>query len=512
MKRFAQNLLLLLLLPLLIHAQEKVDLEMIYKIKQEGLKKSQIENISFYLTDYSGARLTGSEGIQRAREWIVGEMKEFGLENVRIESFGEFGKGWNNRKSYVALVSPYYQPFIGTPKAWTPGTDGLQKAEVVLIRIDEESDIEQYKGKLAGKIVTTDDISEYEVSFDPLAKRYTNEELEERAMASSPRQRGDWNEADIARWRKRRQLGNLTRDFFREEGVLAVLTGSGQFGTVRSSGSSYKVDDDSGVPEMLLTTEHHGRIVRLLQHDVKVEVEIEIDNEFNTNDTNGYNVIGEIPGTNKELKNEVVMIGAHLDSWLGGTGAADNASGCIVMMEAMRILKAIGVELKRTVKIGLWGGEEQGLYGSRGYVRDYLGDRQTMELKPGHKKFSAYYNVDNGTGKIRGIYLQENDMVRPVFEAWFEPFKDMGASTISIRRTGGTDHLSYDAVGLPGFQFIQDPIEYGRGYHTNMDTYERLLMNDMKHNAVIVAALVYHTAMRENLLTRKPLPEPQGER
>lgn len=234
--------------------------------------------------------------------------------------------------------------------------------------------------------------------------------------------------------------------------------------------------------------------------------------EFNTDDINGYNVIGEIPGTDKELKDEVVMIGAHLDSWLGGTGAADNASGCIVMMEAMRILKAIGVELKRTVKIGLWGGEEQGLYGSRGYVRDYLGDRKTMKLKSGHKKFSAYYNVDNGTGKIRGIYLQENDMVRPIFEAWFEPFKDMGASTISIRRTGGTDHLSYDAVGLPGFQFIQDEIEYGRGYHTNMDTYERLLMNDMKHNAVIVAALVYHTAMRDNLLTRKPLPEPQEER
>jgi len=286
----------LLLLPLLIHAQEKVDLEMIYKIKQKGLKKSQIENISFYLTDYSGARLTGSEGIQRAREWIVGEMNQFGLENVRIESFGEFGKGWNNRKSYVALTSPYYQTFIGTPKAWSAGTDGLQKAEVILIKIDEESDLEQYKGKLEGKIVTTDDVNEYKVSFEPLARRYTDEDLENIAMASSPRQRGNWTEADLARWRKRRQLRNLTSTFFKEEGVLAVLTGSGQFGTVRSSGSSYKLDDEPGVPEMLLTTEHHGRIVRLLQHDVKVEVEIEIDNEYNTNDTNGYNVIGERPG------------------------------------------------------------------------------------------------------------------------------------------------------------------------------------------------------------------------
>lgn len=498
-----------LFLPLLVLAQvEPVDLEIIHKIKQEGFKSSQIKDISFWITDFVGPRLSGSKGLTRGYEWTKQKMEEIGLENVRIEAWGEFGRGWDNEKSYVAMTAPYYSSLIGTPKAWTPGTDGFVKSKVILVDIPDTISLGKYSGKLKNKIVITPSTTEYEVSFEPSASRLSDEDLEERSKARdvSPSRR---RLGDFAQWRAQRQLRNRINKFFLEEEAAAIISGRGSFGTVRSSGASYNVDADPVLPEIILTTEHHGRIVRLLQHDIPVEVEIEIRNTFHDEDLMGYNVIGEIPGTDKSLKDEVVMIGAHLDSWHGGTGANDNGSGCIVMIEAMRILKAIGIKPKRTIKIGLWGGEEQGLYGSRGYIKKHHGDVGTMELKPGHAKFSAYYNVDNGSGKIRGIYLQENDMLRPVFEAWLEPFEDIGASTVSLRNTGGTDHLAFNSIGLPGFQFIQDPIDYGRGYHSNMDTYERLMMNDMMHNAVIVAAIVYHTAMRNELLPRKLLPEAQ---
>ena len=294
--------------------------------------------------------------------------------------------------------------------------------------------------------------------------------------------------------------------FYKEEGLLAIMSGSGWFNVPRSSGASAAADAPETVPELNLAGEHHGRIIRLLQHEIPVEVELEIQNTFLEDDPTDYNVIGDIPGTDKTLKDELVMVGAHLDSWHGGTGAADNASGCIVMMEAMRILKAIGFSPRRTIRIALWGAEEQGLHGSRNYVREHFGG--PGDVKPEHANLSAYYNVDNGTGKIRGIYLQENEMLRPVFESWFKPFNDMGVETITMRNTSGTDHLAFNAAGLNGFQFIQDEIEYGRGYHTSMDVYERLLMEDLMHNAVVVAALVYHTAMRDDLLPRKPMPEP----
>jgi carboxypeptidase Q len=499
----------LFFLPLLIIAQVKpVDLEIIHKIKQEGLKNSQIMEISFWMTDFVGPRLSGSKGLKRGYDWTKQKMEEIGLENVKIDPWGEFGKGWDNEKTYIAMTSPYYASLIGTPKAWTPGTDGYFKSEVILVNIQDTTDFEKFKGKLGGKIVTSPPATEYEVSFEPSASRLSDENLEERSKVriASPYRR---RIGDFAQYRAQRQLMNQISKFFLDEEAAVIISCRGSFGTIRSSGASYNVDADPVLPEIILTTEHHGRIVRLLQHDIQVEVEMEISNTFHDEDLLGYNVTGEIPGTDKSLKDEVVMIGAHLDSWHGGTGANDNGSGCIVMIEAMRILKAIGVKPKRTIKIGLWGAEEQGLHGSRGYVKKYLGDIATMELKPRHAKFSAYYNVDNGSGKIRGIYLQENDMLRPIFEAWFDPFKDMGVTTVSIRNTSGTDHLSFNAIGLPGFQFIQDPIDYGRGYHTNMDTYERLMMNDMMHNAVIVAAIVYHTAMRDELLPRKPLPEVQ---
>ena len=489
---------------------EPVDLDAVYKIKQEGFRNSQIDELAFYMTDFVGPRLPNSTTGRNAQKWTSEKMKEWGLSNVHLEAWGEFGRGWDNEKTYVAMTTPYYVPMIGTPRAWTAGTDGLVKAEVVVVDIQEEADFEKYKGQLQGKIIIIPSTSEYEVSFDPMARRYTDEELYNLKNPTISRRGGRrFSPADMERYRRMRQMRDQLGTFYKEEGAVALVTGSGWFGVARSGGASAAVDAPETIPEITLTGEHHGRIMRLLQHDVPVEMELEIRNTFHDDELTDYNVIAEIPGTDKNLKDELVMVGAHLDSWHGGTGAADNASGCIVMMEAMRILKAIGFEPRRTIRIGLWGAEEQGLHGSRNYVREHFGG--PGELKPEHAKFSAYYNVDNGTGKIRGIYLQENEMLRPIFESWLKPFNDMGVETITMRNTSGTDHLAFNSAGLNGFQFIQDGIEYGRGYHTNMDTYERLLLEDMQHNAVIVAALVYHTAMRDELLPRKPMPEPRPE-
>jgi len=297
-------------------------------------------------------------------------------------------------------------------------------------------------------------------------------------------------------------------DFLKSEGAFVILNNSGTFNVPRSNGANYTSGSPEPIAELNIPLEDYGRMERLLRHNIPVEMEVEITNRF-FDSPKVYNVIGEIPGTDKLLKNEVVLLGAHIDSWNGGTGAADNASGCIVMMEALRILKNLDIAPRRTIRIALWGGEEQGLNGSHGYVEKYLVDPVTIEHKPDYNKFAGYFNMDNGSGKYRGIYLQENELVRPIFEEWLKPFTDMGASTIAIKNTGGTDHLSFDAVGLPGFQFIQDEIEYGRGYHTVMDTYERLVLADLKHNAVITASFVYNAAMRNNKLPGKPAMKPK---
>jgi carboxypeptidase Q len=301
-----------------------------------------------------------------------------------------------------------------------------------------------------------------------------------------------------------RALQSKIKEFAAREGAVAIINNSGTFNVPRSNGTRYVAGSPEPVTEINLPVEDHGRMERILKHNIPVEMELEISNKF-INDSTIYNVIGEIPGTDKLLKNEVVLIGAHIDSWHGGTGAADNASGCVVMMEALRILKSLNVAPRRTIRVALWGGEEQGLLGSRGFVKKYLADPVTKEHKADYDKFAAYFNMDNGSGKYRGIYIQENEMVRPVFEEWLKPFADMGASTITIRNTGGTDHLSFDAVGLPGFQFIQDELEYGRGYHTTMDTSERLSTADLKQNAIITAAFIYNAAMRDSKLPGKPV-------
>jgi hypothetical protein len=505
MKKISIAFLSLLFLPLWVLSQsENVDLSMIYKIKQEGLKNSRIDTLAFWLTDFVGPRLTGSTGNNRGNEWAKKKMEELGFQNVRIEAARDFSRGgWDNLKTYAAITSPYYTNFACNPVAWTGSTKGSLKSEVVLLDVKAEGDLEKYKGKVSGKIVLMPSTSTYEISYEPLASRLTDTQLKDLSMASSSPQ-GRRQNFDFAAMSAQRALRTKILEFLNNEGAAVILNNSGTYNIPRSNGGNYTAGTKEPIAELNLPNEDHGRMERLLRHNVPVEMEVEIQNKF-FDSPSVYNVIGEIPGTDKLLKNEVVLVGAHIDSWHGGTGAADNASGCIVMMEALRILKNLDVAPRRTIRIALWGGEEQGLNGSRGYVEKYLVDPTNKEHKPDFDKFAAYFNMDNGSGKYRGIYIQENELVRPVFEEWLKPFADMGASTITIRNTSGTDHLSFDAVGLPGFQFIQDEIEYGRGYHTTMDTYERLSMADLKQNAVITASFVYNAAMRNAKLPGKPV-------
>ncbi len=493
-------LLLVMIMP--VSSQEAaVDLSMVYKIRQEGQRNSDIEALAYIMTDLAGPRLTGSPGIDRANEIARDKLEKYGLSNVRIEVAGDFSRGgWDYSKAYAAMTAPYYNNFSVTPVAWTAGTNGLVKGEVVLADIKTAGDLENYRGKLKGKIIMTPSTSQYEVSFEPLASRYTGEELANLAMADaggrpSRRQMGDYMAM--------RELRNKISEFLRTEDILMVINQGNAFNIPRSSGANYDGKSTPSVTEINVPQEVYGRMERLLRKGEKVEVEAEINASFSPG-KNIYNVIAEIPGTDPKLKDQVVLLGAHIDSWHGGTGAADNASGCIVMMEAIRILKSLDARPRRTIRIALWGGEEQGLLGSRGYVSKYLFDREKNEKKPGYDKFSVYFNMDNGTGRYRGIYLQENNLVRPLFEEWMAPMADMGFSTITIRNTGGTDHQSFDGAGLPGFQFIQDEIEYGRGYHTLADTWERLLLPDLRHNAIITAWMAWNAAMDDNLVPRKP--------
>ncbi|MBN2236742.1 MAG: M20/M25/M40 family metallo-hydrolase [Bacteroidales bacterium] len=507
-KTFLAALAISLLLPIQTFAQtEELNLEMIYKIKQEEKTNSQIEELSFWMTDFLGPRLTASAGKIRANEWVAKKFKALGFSNVVIDSVRPFERGgWDNKKAYAALTSPYYTNFSILPKAWTAGTNGLVKSEVILVDIQSEEDFEKYHGKLEGKIVILPSSATYEPSFEPIAVRYTEEDLKKLSEESTEVRRRTF---DRAAYMKMRALREKMDGFFLTEKVAVILNNSGEFNVPRANGANYTIGNSYPIPELNLPIEAHGRILRLIAHQVPVEMEVEIENEFIPNNK-VVNVMGEIPGNDKKLKDQIVLVGGHLDSWHGGTGAADNASGGIVMMEALRILKELGVQPKRTIRIALWGGEEQGLHGSRGYVEKYIRDKETMNLKPGYNNFTVYFNMDNGTGKFRGIHLQGNEMIRPIFEQWMLPFNDMGCATINIGNTGSTDHVSFDALGLPAFQFIQDRIEYSRGYHTNMDTYERLLMSDLKHNAMIVAAFIYQAAMRDEQLPKKPYQAPKN--
>ncbi|MFK7951217.1 MAG: M20/M25/M40 family metallo-hydrolase [Ekhidna sp.] len=502
----------ILFIPVILFAfgassQETIDAEAIEKIKQEGLNNSQVEQIAFELIDKAGPRLSNSNGYERAVTYAINQLTEWGLENAQKEPWGEFGRGWEVNKSYVAMTKPYYMPFIAVPKAWTESTNGPVSGKVVFVEINSEEDFDKYRGKLNGAIVAFKPRGDQSPNFKADALRYTEEQLNE--MTEPKAEGGGWTPEQIAAWRKRRSFSGTLNTFLTEEGVSLIVKGvNGRHGTLfTSSPQGYKVDTPKGTSELEMAPEHANLIARLVENGVEVELEAEVKTTFKTDDLQGYNVVAEIPGSDRKLKSEVVMLGGHLDSWHGGTGATDNGAGVIVMMEAVRILKAAGLQPKRTVRIALWGGEEQGIFGSKGYVKNHFGDAATMNLTKEQKKISAYYNIDNGTGRIRGIYLQGNEKVGPIFKDWFGSFDDiMVNTTITKRNTGGTDHLGFDAVGIPGFQFIQDPVEYwSRTHHTNMDTYERLVIDDLKQIATIVAGFVYNTAMRDEMLPREEL-------
>jgi hypothetical protein len=552
-------------------ASEKIDYQAINKIKEQGLQpqNSKVMEISSWLTDVYGPRLTGSPNTQKAGEWAVAKMKEWGLQNVSLEKWPDqtmFPRGWANEKFYLAAVSPQAFPIPGTPTAWTPGTNGVVRGEVILVSETTQEEVQKYAGKLKGKWVLTQAAPDVAAYWSALATRTSIEELERMELATPP-----GPEFGVAAPQRDRFGGAFgggrgqggaapfnRNEFFRTEGALGILSTAARGHGIYTISGSRATDPTQSLPGIVIPAEQYGRMARMLQKNLTVTIEADIQNTYFPNPVM-FNVVGEIPGTDRT--DEVVMLGAHFDSWHASTGATDNAAGSAAMMEAMRILKQSGVRLRRTVRIGLWTGEEQGLLGSAQYVSAHFGSRATLpstitsnpatpdapaanpatattttggatqqppppggrgggrgalgplQLKPDHAKFAAYFNIDNGTGAIRGVFLQGNDAVAPIFREWIEPFRSLGMAYLTIRNTGGTDHQSYDRVGLPGFQFIQDEIEYETmTHHTNLDSYERLQPGDMMKNATIAAGFAYLAANRDEMLPRKPLPTPVAGR
>ncbi len=532
-----------LALPLLIVAQqasEHVDLSAIHKIKIAeiggggrggggggrggGRGASQVMNIMYNLSDRYGPRLTNSPQFRRAGEWAVSQLKEWGLSNVHLEKWSTAGgrggpiPSWEITGYSGAMVEPTYMPIIGYPQAWSGGTNGPATGEAILASILTPADLDKWHGKLKGKIVLTTPLLDLGFPTTPLASRYTMEEL----LAMEPDElptgaaggrggRGGQNAALFAMTpEERTAFQEKQRKFFADEGALLTVTATarGQSGTVfASNGSPRTGDPTKNLASVAITAENYNRIVRLLEHEVPVKLSFDIKVAFDTTNTDSFNVIAEIPGATKP--NEIVMVGGHFDSWHMGTGATDNGAGSAVAMEVMRLLKSTNLKMDRTVRMGLWGGEEEGLLGSAAYVKEHFADPATMKPTAEHDGFAGYFNIDNGTGRIRGIYLQNNEMVRPIFEQWFDALKDLTPGVITIRNTGGTDHQSYDRVGLPGFQFIQDPMDYDtRTHHSNMDVYDRIQQADMEQIAIIEAVFVYNAATRPDKLPRNDLPAP----
>lgn len=503
-----------------LSAQDKPDPKVMERIINEENLHSQVMDIAFHLTDVSGPRLTNSPNFMKAANWARTALLDWGLVNSRLEPWGEFGKGWQQERCYVAMTNPYYAPMVAIPKAWTGSTPGKKMitSDIVLIKAADSAALTAYAGRLKNKIVMLWVDDTLKPSFEPDGIRLADSSLEKMA---NEKPEGNSQSATLPPNEKERQQMAARRSFqlaldnlYRREKPAMILgiNPRGTEGTVFvQGGGSYRKDAVVGPASVIMSSDDYLRLQRLASAGIPVTMEADVKTRFFDNDLKAYNVIAEIPGTDPQLKDEVVMLGGHLDSWQGATGATDNAAGCSVMLEAVRILKALNIQPRRTIRLALWSGEEQGLQGSRQYVKAHLGDEVTLQLKPEQSKISAYYNLDNGSGRIRGVYLQENEAVNPIFKQWLEPFKAMGASTLTISNTSFTDHLCFDAIGIPGFQFIQDPIEYGtRTHHSNMDTYDHLVPADLRQASMIIAAFVYNTAMRNEKIPRKPLPKPRG--
>jgi hypothetical protein len=527
-------------------AADSVDLAVVNRIKAEAFERSKVMEHLQNLTDLYGPRLTASPEFKEAAEWAVQRLKDYGLENVHLEKWGPFGRSWSLEKFALEMTSPRYSLMAAAPLAWSASTNGPVTGEPIFAPLatnpainrseaNLEQYIQKYKGKLRGKIVL---ISEplrniADVESKPELRRYTDAELEALAIAPAPAPKVKIDPANLVvpedleerlrfnasllpdvqdELRRRREEMTIKRNrFFLDEGVLAVIEDDRRARdsmTFAEAAGSQDVKNPLWAPTFVVTSEHYNRIVRLVENKTKVGMQVNLKARVSDGAADPYNLIGEIPGGSK--RDEIVMVGAHFDSWHMGTGATDNAAGSSVMMEVMRILKALDLKMDRTVRIALWSGEEQGLLGSKAYVREHFGDPKTMKLTAAHAKFSGYFNLDNGSGKIRGVYLQGNDAMRPLFEQWLEPFRDLGVSTITIRNTSGTDHLSLDAVGLPGFQFVQDPLDYSTvTHHSNMDVYDHAIAGDLMQAAAVIASVVYDAATRPEMLPRKPLPKAQ---
>ncbi len=496
---------------------EKLDYAMLGRIRDEGLNRSQVMDHVSWLSDVYGPRLTGSPGIQQASEWAMKKFREWGLANAHQERWS-FGKGWSLVRFTAHLVEPQIQPLIGFPQEWSSGTRGPVIADVVRVQIATDADLETYRGTLAGKIVLAQPARRVRLLEGPIILRMTDTNLAEAETTPVPPAAGGGRGTQAAFRRK-------VSEFYAREKVVAIFDRGGDSdtaaggsdlswqqqrpdgGTIFPSGSSARDDKaGTGVPVIALAVEHYNRMIRVLDKGVPVKVELNVETKFyDENTPNGFNTIAEIPGA--DLASEVVLLGAHLDSHPYATGATDNATGSGAMMEAMRILKAVGAKPRRTIRLGLWGGEEQGLLGSRAYVREHIAGVETMTLKPEHAALAAYFNSDNGTGKVRGIWLQSNLAARPIFEAWMAPLHDLGVTTIGPRSVESTDHVSFDDAGVPAFQFMVDRLEYNsRTHHSNMDTFDRVQRDDMVQQATVIAVFAYNAAMRDEKLPRKALP------
>lgn len=511
------RLALLSLAPLSVPAaaQEPVDHEAVMKIREEGFERSEVMDTLWWLTDRFGPRLTNSPQERRALQWAEERLSAHGLANARLEAWGEFGLGWSFEKCTLEMTLPIYAPLIAIPKAWTSGLAAPIVGEPILVEAESVADLEQYKGKLAGRIVLSGRVREVLPHFEALCERYDDEELgdiyELEVTSSSESTSGGERGSRRADFTRRREVSDKLKALLKEEGAACVIEADGgsrkDYGVLMlGGGGSRKPDEERALPTVVVSAEQWNRVARLLQKKEKVELALDVRTTFHGEDLQGYNLLAEIPGG--DLAHEVVMLGGHFDSWHPATGATDNAIGSAVAMEAARILVATGLKPRRTIRVGLWTGEEQGLLGSKGFAKQHFGDAETREFTAEHANLAAYFNLDNGGGRIRGIYAQGNAACRPIFEAWLAPFHDLGAKTVTNKDTGGTDHQSFDGLGLPGFQFIQDPLDYStRTHHTNMDTYERVLATDARQAAVIMASFAYHAAMRAEKLPRKTLPK-----
>ncbi len=516
MKRRFAIFFLLWIIPLngIVFAQDRIDERVLAQIKTEGFQNSQIMETVGHLTDVYGPRLTNSRNLKNAKIWMRDKLTAFGLQNVQIEPWGTWGQGWDLERFSVEMLAPTYDRLVAYPLAWSPSTNGTVSGEPMLVSVRSSADFAKYKGRLKGMIVLNGrfDLPTPESRKGDPVKRLTDGELKKKADAIDPTKDPDGGGTTTYQDEERDWLAGLARGreiikFFKDEGVAAILQPSRRSDGILAVQGSYEPDVAVNSPTFVVAREQYARIVRLL--DRKVPVKLELSLQVKTDpDGTGSNILGEITGTDPRLKDEVVLLGGHFDSWHSGTGAVDNAAACIALVEALRILKTIGVKPKRTIRVGLWDGEEQDYYGSIGYVKKHYGDPMTLKLKADHEKLSAYYNLDNGSGRIRGVYLQGNEATRPIFQDMLQPFAYLSANTITTLNTGGTDHMAFDGVGLPGFQFIQDPLDYdSRVHHTNLDVLEAVNEEDLKINAVIVAAIAYQTAMRAERMPRKALPK-----